>query len=48
MKLRSCLLPSNADDDPLPAVAGRRGEHDMTYRQKPSIFQLGKVHENGP
>jgi hypothetical protein len=20
----------------------------MTYRQKPSIFQLGKVHENGP
>ncbi|MGY1838709.1 MULTISPECIES: hypothetical protein [unclassified Modestobacter] len=20
----------------------------MTYRQKPSIFQLGKVHDNGP
>ena len=20
----------------------------MSYRQKPSIFQLGKVHENGP
>jgi hypothetical protein len=24
------------------------GSTTMTYRQKPSIFQLGKVHDNGP